>query len=187
MADIEGEQELRDSGGEENTGEAAAPQGVPQRAPAQIRSIPGAIDARLVQKLKNELRFLNLQLKTTTARRNEVAALLADMETMSTVVDDAPDDVLADVPPGVVLDDTPAGDSTRGDVHVDFTGTSSSVPAQVALGTSGDDLEDALRAVDEYVADDADAPDRGPKDDLENSAVPPDTTDHDQAADPTSS
>ena len=33
----------------------------------------------------------------------------------------------------------------------------------------------------------ADAPDRGPKDDLDNSAVPSDTTYHDQAADPTSS
>ena len=145
MADIEGEQELRDSGGEENTGEAAAPQGVPQRAPAQIRSIPGDIDARLVQKLKNELRFLNSQLKTTTARRNVVAALLADMETMSTVVDNAPNDVLADVLPEVVHADAPAGDSTRGDVHIDF----------------------------------ADAPDHGPEDDLDNSAVPPDTTDHD--------
>ena len=48
MADIEGEQELHDSGGEENAGDADAPQGVPQRAPAQIRSIPGAIDARFV-------------------------------------------------------------------------------------------------------------------------------------------
>ena len=33
----------------------------------------------------------------------------------------------------------------------------------------------------------ADAPDHGPEDDLDNSAVPSDTTDHDQAADPTSS
>ena len=33
----------------------------------------------------------------------------------------------------------------------------------------------------------ADAPDRGPKDDLDNSDVPPNTTDHDQTADPTSS
>ena len=71
------------------------------------------------------------------------------METMSTVVDDAPDDVLADVPPEVVHADAPADDSTCGDVHVDFAGTSSLVPAQVALGTSGDDLEDALRSVDE--------------------------------------
>ena len=159
MADIEGEQELRDSGGEENTGEAAAPQGVPQRAPAQIRSIPGAIDARLVQKLKNELRFLNSQLKTTTARRNVVAALLADMETMSTVVDDAPDDVLADVAPEVVHADAPAGDSTHGDVHVDFAGTSSSIPVPVVLDATSDDLEDALRVVDEYLADVADPPD----------------------------
>ena len=33
----------------------------------------------------------------------------------------------------------------------------------------------------------ADAPDRGPKDYLDNSVVPSDTTDHDQTADPTSS
>ena len=37
------------------------------------------------------------------------------------------------------------------------------------------------------VCEEADAPDRGPKDDLDNSAVPSDTTYHDQAADPTSS
>ena len=109
------------------------------------------------------------------------------METMSTVVDNAPNDVLADVLPEVVHDDTPAGDSTHGDVHVDFAGTSSSIPVPVVLDATSDDLEDALRVVDEYLADIADAPDRGPKDDLDNSAVPPDTTDHDQAADPTSS
>ena len=33
----------------------------------------------------------------------------------------------------------------------------------------------------------ADAPDRDLEDDLADSAVPPDTTDHDQTADPTSS
>ena len=33
----------------------------------------------------------------------------------------------------------------------------------------------------------ADAPDRDPEGDLADSAVPPDTTDHDQTADPTSS
>ena len=33
----------------------------------------------------------------------------------------------------------------------------------------------------------ADAPNRDHEDDLDNSAVPPDTTDHDQTADPTSS
>ena len=137
--------------------------------------------------MKNELRFLNSQLEAITARRNEVVALLAGLEKENIPADDAPDNVLANVLPEVVHDDTPAGDSTRGDVHVDFAGTSSLVPAQVALGTSGDDLEDALRAVDEYLADDADAPDRGPKDDLDNSAVPSDTTDHYQAADPTSS
>ena len=33
----------------------------------------------------------------------------------------------------------------------------------------------------------ADAPDRDPEDDLDNSDVPPNTTDHDQTANPTSS
>ena len=90
------------------------------------------------------LRFLNSHLKTNTARWIEVAALLTDMETMSTVADDAPDNVLAYVPPGVVRDDAPTHDSTCGNIHVDFAGTSSSVPVPVVPDAAGDDLEDAL-------------------------------------------
>ena len=49
MADIEGEQELRDSGGEENARDAVAPQGAPRHAPVQIRTILDVVQARIVQ------------------------------------------------------------------------------------------------------------------------------------------
>ena len=103
-----------------------------------------------------------------------MVALLADLEKENAPAKDTLDDVPTDVPPGVVHADAPTGDSTCGDVHVDFADTSSSALAPIASGTSGDDLEDALRAVNEYLAGVVDAHDRGPEDDLADSAVPPD-------------
>ena len=49
VPDIEREQELSDSGGEENAGEATAPHGVLKRAPVRVRTISDAIQERMVQ------------------------------------------------------------------------------------------------------------------------------------------
>ena len=63
----------------------------------KTRTSPKVLQVRVIQQLKTKLKFLNTNLKITTARRNEIPALLEDLKTSSVLSGDVPQDVQANV------------------------------------------------------------------------------------------